>query len=139
MLLISSGILLKILNNYSIVKRTYTGIWSKHANQMHWFCVCAAIVIPYIKMPYSWFHKGQEKATKGIPEVRVTCLAIEYLRQTFQCVQCAPVKWRVWHLSIRNDNGSIWTKPILLGCFWWPLLAHKQRLLKGKGNLEASF
>ena len=85
MLLISSGILLKILNNYSIVKRTYTGIWSKHANQMHWFCVCAAIVIPYIKMPYSWFHKGQEKATKGIPEVRVTYLAIEYLKPSSVC------------------------------------------------------
>ena len=132
--LISSWILSKILNNYSIVTHTYTGIRSRHANQMHWFCVCAAKVIPYIKMLYSWFHKGQEKARKGVPEVRVTYLAIEYFRQTLQCVQFAPVKWRVYHFYIRNDNGSTQTKPILLGCLWWPLLAKAT-----KGNLEASF
>ena len=84
------------------------------ASKKYWFGLCAAIVIPYIKMIYSSFHWSKLYTLEGLSEIVNSQICNSYFRDAFSGFFLPLVKSRVQHLYIRNDFGSTYTESMHL-------------------------
>ena len=71
-------------------------------------------VIPYIKMTYSSFQRSKLYTLEGLSKIFNSQICNSHFRDAFTGFFLPLVKSRVWHLYIRNDNGSKYTEPMHL-------------------------